>query len=450
MSDPARRAVERHLVASSPLLEEVGLVGPLDGCVALVVPRAAALSAQQVLVARARVSELLHAAAPTSPQPVRFARVTLAPGPLPRGPDGDLALDAPLAAPRADGPPDGPAARHLLARLPEVLGVPGPLSPGQRLDDELGVDSLGLMQLRALLEVELGVRLADDELWRLETIGDLLRRVARADVAAASRRLDPTWSARLREPVVGASLDARFNLRRRGLHHAAARLGMGLLRVAARALFRLEVVHRERLPRRGPYLLCPTHQSLLDSPLIYAAFPPALVDRTLFIAFGPYFRAAPLSWLVRMGRLILTGEGGSLTDSLRLGLDGLRRGLVVCIFPEGSCSWSGEVLPARPGVGLLACEAQVPIVPVLYEGSGRTCSPLHPGLRRTKIRLVVGEPIPPPAPRAFARADYQALADRWREAVVTLGVSRGARGSRRGTERAARPAGPTPTRPHPP
>ena len=75
---------------------------------------------------------------------------------------------------------------------------------------------------------------------------------------------------------------------------------------------------------------------------------------------------------------------------------------------------------ARPGVGLLACEAQVPIVPVLYHGSSGTYSPLNPGFHLPKIRIVVGEPILPPPTKAFERADYQAMADRWREAVQGL------------------------------
>jgi 1-acyl-sn-glycerol-3-phosphate acyltransferase len=231
---------------------------------------------------------------------------------------------------------------------------------------------------------------------------------------------DYTWPARLRERAL-VPLDQRFNLRRRGVHHAAAQLGMWTLTALAKLAFRIELVHGERLPKDGPFLLCPTHQSMLDSPLIYAAFPYDMVHRTVFIAFGPYFRAAPLSWLVRMGRLILTGEGGSVTDSLRLGFDALGRGLVVCIFPEGACSPTGEVITPRPGVGILACEAQVPVVPVVFQGSHRTVSPRHPGLRPTKIRVLVGEPIPPPPPKAaLTRADHMEVAERWRVAVRSL------------------------------
>lgn len=421
MSDE-RRAIERHLCASSTLLEDVCLLGPLDACCAVIVPRPAALTAQQVLLPGARLRELLLAATPTAPHPVRIDTVALLGEPLPRGTDGEPARDAVAALVAARPAPDlpaTPATARLLARLEAVLEVPGPYAPGQRLEADLGVDSLTFMQLRALLEREFDVRLPDDEVWRVQTVGDVLRRVAEVEAPIA----EPggyTWPVRLREPVA-VPLEQRFNLDRRGLHHASAQCGMWFVTLLSKVLFRTELVHRERLPTSGPFLLCPTHSSLLDSPLIYATFPYAMTHRTVFIAFGPYFRSAPMSWLVRMGRLILTGEGSTATDSVRLAFDGLRRGLVVCIFPEGSCSYSGQVLRPKPGVGILACEAQAPIVPIVFQGSGGTCSPRQPGLRFPKIRVLVGEPIPPPpAKDVYTRADYQAVADRWREAVVRL------------------------------
>lgn len=419
-----RRAVERHLLASAALFEDVCLLGPLAACRVVVVPRAAALSAQAPLLPGARLRELLLAATPTSPFPLRVDDVAVLEGPLPRTPEGDHAHDAVAALVAARPAPDLPATaatRRLLERLEAVLEVPGPFTPGQRLEADLGVDSLNLMQLRVLLEREFGVRIPDHDVWRVQTVGDVLRRVTEVEAPPAPPAPDGyTWPARFAEPVA-VPLEQRFNLDRRGLHHAAAQCGMWFVTLLSKIFFRAEFVNRERLPRTGPFLLCPTHSSLLDSPLIYATFPYDMTHRTIFIAFGPYFRSAPLSWLVRMGRLILTGEGGTATDSVRLAFDGLRRGLVVCIFPEGSCSYSGEVLRPKPGVGILACEAQVPIVPIVFQGSGGTCSPRQPGLRFPKVRVLVGEPIPPPPPKAsFSRADYQAAADRWREAVVRL------------------------------
>jgi len=402
------RAVERHLARSSPLVESVRLV-PLEGSQtpgayrAEVVPSPAGLSAERTVQVRARLREVLEAAAASAPRPVRLEEVDVAPTP-----DG--------------GAPSGPASeagRHARARLEAVLGA-GPLRPEQDLEADLGLDSLDLLSVRALLEDELGAPVADADLWRIRTVGDVLERAAAAGAApGAPGTYD--LSARLRE-LAPSPLDRRYDLGRSGLRHAAASAGMLLLTLWARLYFRLELRRAERLPARGPYLFCPTHQSMLDAPLLYGALPRPLVHRMVFLAFGPYFRAPPLSWLVGPGRLILTGEADSLADSLRLALEALRRGLVTCVFPEGRCSTDGAIQPPRPGVGLLACEAGVPIVPVLYQGSRRTCSPAAPGLRPTKIRLVVGDPIPPPAPRRFGRADYEAAAERWLEGARRLGA----------------------------
>lgn len=427
MDEPTRRAISRHLAASSPLVEEACLLpGPDDGWVAVVRPRASAFAAQQVLRPSARLRELCDSALETAPGPrARVARVVVASAPLPRGADGEHDLQAVAgllqrAAPAAPAP--SAAAQRLLERLPAVLGLPGPVTAGQRLEEELGLDSLDLTVVRELLEREFGARVADDEVWRLQTVGDLLERADRAtprDLDDRRSAPDPGWGARLRAPAA-VPLERRFTIPRRGLRHLIASLGMLCLRLFARLFFRLELQHAERLPKEGPFLLCPTHASLLDSPLVYAAFPQALVHRTVFLAFGPYFRRAPLSILVRMGRLILTGEGGSVADSLRVAFDALQKGMVVCIFPEGNCSPTGAIMAARPGVGLLACAARVPIVPVLYVGSSGTCSPSVPGLRPVKIKVVVGEPLPPPAPGEEGRAAWQAVAERWRAAVLRL------------------------------
>ena len=316
------------------------------------------------------------------------------------------------------------AQRLVVLTEPLPRDAAGPCRPEQHFELDLGLDSLDLVQIRLLLSDEFGVELDDEDLWRTQTVGQALEAVVLATppAEASPSEHDYAWATQLRLPPK-VPLDERFTMERWVFRRWAASFGMLMIALFAKLWFRLEVRGREHLPD-GPFLLCPNHQSLLDSPLVYGAFPLALVHRLVFVAYGPYFHTGPLSILVRMGRLILTGEADNVGDSMRCAFDALGRGWSVVIFPEGNCSYDGELLPAFPGVGLLACEAQVPIVPVLYEGSGVVCSPRHPGFGRAKITITVGEPFDPPPREGAKRTEWQGVAERWREEILALRAER--------------------------
>lgn len=429
--------VEAHLAGSSPLAREVCVLPregqALAGATVVIVPEPATLAEQKTPLLLKRMYEVAEVGTASYVEPFRPDRVIVPEGPLARTPAGELDREA-IAALAARWPeqpatlqPTHPAALRFLERLGEVLSVPGPYAPQQHFEVDLALDSLDLVQLRALLADEFGVTVTDEELWQLQRVEDALRLVEAAAGAGPTEPPKPTeppepapdytWAKRLREPAQ-VPLDERFTMNRRGFRRLMASLGMYLLRILATVFFRLRVRHTERLPKDGPFLLCPTHLSLLDSPLVYAAFPNAVVHKTVFIAYGPYFHTGPLSLLVRPGRLILTGEADNVGDSMRLAFDALQRGWNVVVFPEGRCSYDGEIMDVFPGVGLLAAEAQVPVVPVLYEGSSGVCSPRHPGLGAPKIKITVGEPLPPPT--GTSREDYQGMAERWREVVLAM------------------------------
>lgn len=410
------------MVEACLLPSEAGLAG----CTAVVVPTPAELAAQKTPLLVKRFWEVVEVATASAPEPFRAGRLVVLTEALPRSASGQLDREriAALAAawprslnPEPTGPLD-PRAERLLTRLEEVLEAPGPYRIEHHLELDLALDSLDLVQLRLVLAEEFGAELSDEELWRVQTMGDVVRAALDAAPAEAPVGEGYDWPTQLRAPAK-VPLDERFTMDRSGLRRWCASLGMLLIALFARLWFRLEVRGKERLPD-GPFLLCPNHQSLLDSPLVYGAFPLALVHRLVFVAYGPYFHEGPLSILVRMGRLILTGEADNVGDSMRCAYDALQRGWSVVIFPEGNCSFDGSLLPAFPGVGLLACEAQVPVVPVLYEGSGAVCSPRHPGFGRAKITITVGEPFAPPPREGARRAEWQGVAERWREEVLAL------------------------------
>jgi 1-acyl-sn-glycerol-3-phosphate acyltransferase len=88
------------------------------------------------------------------------------------------------------------------------------------------------------------------------------------------------------------------------------------------------------------------------------------------------------------------GDGRQALKSIEAAAAIIRKGQSVAIFPEGSRTFDGGLLPFKKGGFLLAGKAGVPIVPVTINGSmkvnPKTRLELHPGT----IRVRIGDPIP--------------------------------------------------------
>lgn len=191
------------------------------------------------------------------------------------------------------------------------------------------------------------------------------------------------------------SLDGMFDLERGARARFAARLAQKVLRGLFQICFRLDVEFIDRLPREGPFLLCPNHQSYIDPFWIYSILPSPILERTLFVADRGHFELPALSWMNRFGRVLLTGKKGKLPACLRFAYEGLRRGMAVCIFPEGARTATETVMRPRRGIKILSERTDAPVVPVLIRGGQNVLSNLHPGFQFCKIVLTIGHAINP-------------------------------------------------------
>ncbi|MEW6143411.1 MAG: AMP-binding protein [Thermodesulfobacteriota bacterium] len=300
-----------------------------------------------------------------------------------------------------------PQSASFLNRFSEMTDLDGPFHPDDDLTLDLGLDSLMLVQIMDLLEKEYSVFIPESEIPKLRTIGDILRKLPGQRPQTAGEEKTP------REEREGESLDEIFNLRRGVLKRTAMRAVQLIVRLIVLLAFRAKIRNTDKIPADTPLLICPNHQSMIDPILVFALLPGRMLDRLLFTGFGEYFARPPLSWLVRPFRIILTGTARTYGESLRLASEGLKRGMSVCIFPEGERTSTGKVMKPRAGAGLLSVENGVPIVPVYIEGALKTLSPLNPGLRFPTVTLTVMDPIEPARGDREKNELYETTLSRW-------------------------------------
>lgn len=164
-------------------------------------------------------------------------------------------------------------------------------------------------------------------------------------------------------------------------------IGHRLFREAARGFFDFRIVNKAGLHFDGPALICSNHVSFLDPPFIGQAFEEAIH----FFARKSLFANPIIGAILRSWQSIPIDRDKPDPSSLKTTIRLLKNGGRVLMFPEGTRSYDGNLLPAEPGVGLFIAKAAAPVLPVrihgTYEALSRTARFPHPAT----ITLVVGD-----------------------------------------------------------
>jgi len=433
--------VEKHY-ENTPLVKELCVLpsfaddGTVKGLRMVVVPDLKELSERGAFNTRERIGSALTLIGSSLPSYMRITELTLFYDELPRTRLGKLRRSeierlikerktpSPVEQRVALSPEDkalmeASSSVRFLKRLQEIADVKGPFSPSHDLLIDLGLDSLTLVEITVLLENEFGVKLKEEEFSSIHTIGDILKRINDASFKSEGEEQELSLKTLVEEPAE-VPLREVFNLERGLIKRLIMRILQAVLSIIVRVAFRIKVKGLDKIPKAGAVLLCPNHQSYIDPLLIFALMPGWLLNRLMFVAFGEFFRRPPLSWIVRPARVVPTGSARTLGESLKLSYEGLKLGMAVCIFPEGGRTTTGEIMPPRPGAGILSVETKSQIVPILIEGAINTLSPLHPEFRFAKVSITVGDPIEPSTLGNPTKKLYKEMVDKWREKVFEL------------------------------
>lgn len=155
---------------------------------------------------------------------------------------------------------------------------------------------------------------------------------------------------------------------------------------------KIVVENRATLVPEQPYVFMANHASSLDIWAVFVAIP----RRLRLIAKKQLARIPLFGWAMWAGRFIFIDRGNGVAARRSIAEAGTRihDGDSVLIFPEGTRTRDGSLLPFKKGGFHLAIKAGVPIVPVALCGT-RALMPrgsllLHAGA----IKVIIGQPIP--------------------------------------------------------
>ncbi|MEA3455537.1 MAG: 1-acyl-sn-glycerol-3-phosphate acyltransferase [Campylobacterota bacterium] len=231
-----------------------------------------------------------------------------------------------------------------------------PILPTSHLELDLKLDSLDYVMLFAFVEKSFAVYMDEALFAERMVMQDFCRYIAQKQQKSDIHRV--SWSEFIEEPVEYAL--------------AYSPLWMTFYKTFFLPLFklyfRLDISGEENLPE-SPCIIAPSHQSMLDGFILAASLPYAVLKRSFFLAYEGEFGKSFMRPVARNGQLIMINTNRNLKTSMQRTAVPLKEGENIIIFPEGARSRDAKLLPFKRYYAILAKELNLPIVPVLLDGT---------------------------------------------------------------------------------
>ena len=203
---------------------------------------------------------------------------------------------------------------------------------------------------------------------------------------------------------------------------AGRRWQLGCARVWAAGILKaarcpVEVVRLSNEVPEGGFLYFANHASMLD---ILALFVALKDTPFVFAAKRELFKVPCIGWHLRLAGYVEVDRDNrdrAISAYSKAAKQIRERGTIVTVYPEGTRSPDGRILPFKKGPFVLALEAQAPIVPVAVDGAQHALKKRTLRLYGHTIRVVVGKPI---ETKGLTTADRDHLLRQTRLAILDL------------------------------
>jgi 1-acyl-sn-glycerol-3-phosphate acyltransferase len=213
-------------------------------------------------------------------------------------------------------------------------------------------------------------------------------------VIAALRSLTTYLAVSLYVLLIGAPVVLlAIVIRRPSLLYRAGEIGVNLGLFLSGIRYTVSGAEHIRAVPAAVYAV--NHASNVEPPILFAALQPLFPRlRVLYKAelrkLPILTRAFDLAGFIPLER----GNRDQSRPAIERAAAALRDGNSFLIFPEGTRSRTGELLPFKKGGFVMALKAQAPIVPVAIKGARDAMRKGSPWIQPVTIRVSFGEPIP--------------------------------------------------------
>jgi len=255
------------------------------------------------------------------------------------------------------------------------------LSANANLANDLKLDSLGRVELLSALEDQYQIELDEAAITEATTIADIERIVSRGKSEAVAYPY-PRWAMRFPIPWI------RFVV----YHVFFLPLTLIMCRVQAIGVERFAKV-------KPPVLFISNHVTDVDAALILSALPWRWRYRMAIAMAGETLREwrekAKLKYALgaALFNVFSLPRQSGFRQSFAYAGEAVDRGYSVLIFPEGTETTDGQLQPFKAGIGLLASELNVPVVPIMLRGLFEVKRRQQRFVKPGTVSITFGEPV---------------------------------------------------------
>jgi len=334
------------------------------------------------------------------PSHMRITGFSLRKEPLPRTPLGKLRrfmikADQPRPAGKKTAPviePPEPAdtlQRNVLSTVQEFAKGDREIHPEDNLELDLGLDSLSKIELVVSLERNFSLKLPENFMADIHTVSELIVKIRLSSTAPPAEQAGKIgW-----KEIIAAAPEKEITLERPESIMFPSKIIYAGLKLFMRLFFRLEANGLENIVSSGSFIIAPNHTSYLDGFVVVLCLPFARFKNLYLLGISDFFTGFLKSSFAKIAHVIPIDSASYLNRALQTSAYVLRHGRSLCAFPEGGRSSGGELLEFKKGVGILAVEMGVPVVPAYIKGAFEALPRGAAWPKPAKITVTFGTPL---------------------------------------------------------